>query len=269
MRVAHQPCPALAPHVKELWYCDGHQGPHGLQRLLPKGRFELAISLAEGPISALSDPMGDGGGIAPSLLMGIRSRFSIMDTAELRSAMGVVFRPGGVHVFLNAPADAFCNRNVSLDLVWGSMVRGLRDRLRSAIHPAEKFRVLEAALLEHLNDRVRLNAAVRYALQEFARTPRMPGVRELARETGLSRRRFAQVFREQIGLTPKLYCRLRRFQIALQQIASGAPVDWAQVALGAGYCDQAHFAHDFRDFSGLSPGAYLAAAAPASRISID
>jgi AraC-like DNA-binding protein len=269
MRVAYQPCAALAPHVKELWYCDGHQGVHGTQRVLPKGRFELAFSLAEGPISALTDPMGDGFEIAPSLLMGIRSRFSIIDTAKLRSAMGVVFRPGGVHAFLNMPADAFHDKNVSLDLIWGSMVRTLRDQLRTANHQPEKFRVLEVALLEHLNERVQLNAAVRYALQEFARKPRIPRVRELAQEAGLSRRRFAQVFREQIGLTPKLYCRLQRFQNALKQIASGASVDWAQIALAAGYCDQAHLAHEFRDFSGLSPSAYLAAAAPSNHTSMD
>ena len=100
VHVACQPCAALASHVEELWYCDGHQGVHGTQRVLPDGRFQLAISLAEGPISALTDPMGDGGGIAPSLLIGIRSRFSIIDTAKLRSAMRVVFRPGGVHAFL-------------------------------------------------------------------------------------------------------------------------------------------------------------------------
>lgn len=257
VHVARQPCAALASHVEELWYCDGHPGVHGTQRVLPNGRFQLAISLAEGPISALTDPMGDGGGIAPSLLIGIRSRFSIMDTAKLRSAMRVVFRPGGVHAFLKTPADAFHNKNVSLDLIWGSMVRTLRDQLRDANHPAEKFRVLEVALLEHLNERVQLNAAVRYALQEFAHRPQIPRVRELAQEAGLSRRRFAQLFREQIGLTPKLYCRLQRFQNTLKQIASGASVDWAQLALAAGYCDQAHLAHEFRAFSGLSPNAYL------------
>ncbi|HYA64942.1 MAG TPA: helix-turn-helix domain-containing protein, partial [Candidatus Sulfotelmatobacter sp.] len=269
MYVTCQPCAALASHVEKLWCCDGHPGVNGKDRALPDGRFQLAFSLVEGPISALADPMGDGGEIAPSLLIGIRSRFSIIDTAKLRSAMGVVFRPGGVHAFLNMPADAFHDKNVSLDLIWGSMVRTLRDRLRTANHPDEKFRVLEVALLEHLNERVQLNAAVRYALQEFARKPQIPRVRELAQEAGLSRRRFAQVFREQIGLTPKLYCRLQRFQNALKQIASGASVDWAQIALAAGYCDQAHLAHEFRDFSGLSPSAYLAAAAPSNHTSID
>jgi AraC-like DNA-binding protein len=268
MYLIGQPCAALASHVERLWYCDGHPGVNGKDRALPDGRFQLAFSLAEGPISARADPMGDTGGIAPSLLIGIRSRFGIIDTAKLRSAMGVVFRPGGMYAFLTMPADAFHDKNVSLDLIWGSMVRTLRDRLRSANHPAEKFRALEVALLGRLNQHVHLNAAVRYALQEFARKP-LTRVRELAQEAGLSRRRFAQVFREQIGLTPKLYCRLQRFQNALKQIAFGASVDWAQLALAAGYCDQAHLVHEFRDFSGLSPSAYLAAAAPSSRTSTD
>src|SRR5215469_7540692 len=212
MYVTCQPCAALASHVEKLWCCDGHPEVYGKDRALPDGRFQLAFSLAEGPISALADPMGDGIEIAPSLLIGIRSRFSIIDTAKLRSAMGVVFRPGGVHAFLNMPADAFHNKNISLDLIWGSMVETLRDRLRSANDPAKKFQILEVALLSRINERVQLNTAVRYALVEFDSRPQIPMVRELAHEAGLSRRRFAQLFREQIGLTPKLYCRLQRFQ---------------------------------------------------------
>ncbi|MGH9775275.1 MAG: DUF6597 domain-containing transcriptional factor [Candidatus Acidiferrales bacterium] len=114
MYVVCQPRAALASHVERLWYCDGHRA-NGKDRALPDGRFQLAFSLAESPLSALADPMGDGGGIAPALLIGIRSRFGIIDTAKLRSAMGVVFRPGGMHAFLNMPSDAFHDKNVSLD----------------------------------------------------------------------------------------------------------------------------------------------------------
>jgi transcriptional regulator GlxA family with amidase domain len=84
----------------------------------------------------------------------------------------------------------------------------------------------------------------------------------VARDAGLSRRRFAQLFREQVGLTPKLYCRLRRFQQVVRRIASGTPVDWAEVALEGGFCDQSHMGNEFRGFSGLSPGAFLAGERP-------
>jgi AraC-like DNA-binding protein len=117
---------------------------------------------------------------------------------------------------------------------------------------------METALLARVNRRLELHRAVRYALGEFRRAPHIRSVLDVTRETGLSRRRFAQLFREQVGLTPKLYCRLHRFQGVLRQISSGAPVDWADLAVAGGYYDQAHLANEFRSFSGISPASYLA-----------
>jgi len=60
-------------------------------------------------------------------------------------------------------------------------------------------------------------------------------------------------------MTPKQYCRIRRFQRALTMTNRGRPVDWTGVALDCGYFDQAHFIHDFRSFAGLTPTAYQSA----------
>jgi AraC-like DNA-binding protein len=62
----------------------------------------------------------------------------------------------------------------------------------------------------------------------------------------------------QVGISPKRYCRIRRFQQALTRTGRGRPVDWSQVALDCGYYDQAHFIHEFRSFSGLTPTGYQA-----------
>jgi AraC-like DNA-binding protein len=61
-----------------------------------------------------------------------------------------------------------------------------------------------------------------------------------------------------VGLTPKLFCRVRRFQRVLRRIGTGRPVEWAAVAVDCGYFDQAHFIRDFHAFSGINPSAYLA-----------
>ncbi len=172
--------------------------------------------------------------------------------------MGVLFWPAGARAFFDGPADSFYNENVQLDLIWGSTASELRDHLREASTAAEKFLVLEKALVERVNKRLKLHASVRYALGRFARAPHIRSVLNVATEAGLSRRRFAQLFREQVGLTPKLYCRLGRFQHVVQQISQGVPVDWADLALAGGYCDQSHLANEFRHFSGMSPTAYLA-----------
>jgi AraC-like DNA-binding protein len=254
----HHPAGPLAAYVEKLWYCDGYGVVHRTLRVLPNARFQLFISLSDAPLGGPGGANWEVGRGASSLVVGIRTHCSVIHTATLQSAMGVLFWPGGARAFFDASADVFYNESVPLDLIWGSLASELRDHLREAGTAAEKFHVLEAALLERVNKRLELHAAVQYALGEFARAPHIRSVLGVAREAGLSRRRFAQLFREQVGLTPKLYCRLYRFQDVLRQIALGAPVDWADLALAGGYCDQAHLSNEFRNFSGTSPSAYLA-----------
>jgi AraC-like DNA-binding protein len=193
---------------------------------------------------------------------GVRSKYIELDTTLIQTVMGVVFRPGGAQAFFDASAEEFFNQTVPLDVVWGSSVTELCDRLRAALCPYARFQVLEDALLRRLRPHVVLHPAVDHGLRELQRTPPIRRVLEVAKEAGLSRRRFSQLFREQVGLTPKLYSRLHRFYRVVDRIASEAPVDWADVALEGGYCDQAHLAHEFREFSGLSPGAFLATEQP-------
>ena len=243
----HRPGPPLACSIELIWYNESYPGAHRRERALPNGRFQLIIDLS--------------GGFAP-IVVGMQSKYAVLDTATLQHLMSVVFRPGGTREFFDLPADAFYNEVVPLEQVWGAEATALRDRLREAPTAAGKVCVLESALIERRLARRNLHDAVRYALGRLQQDAHIRSVADVTRETGLSRRRFAQLFREQVGITPKLYCRLHRFQRVLRHIASGAPVDWAEVALAGGYCDQAHLANEFRDFSGITPGAYLASDHP-------
>ncbi|MGH9633175.1 MAG: helix-turn-helix domain-containing protein [Bryobacteraceae bacterium] len=104
--------------------------------------------------------------------------------------------------------------------------------------------------------RIAARGEVSLALREFHAVPHAVTIAEVTHKTGLSPRRFAQLFRENVGVTPKLYCRIRRFQEAIRQIRMGAEVRWADVALDCGYFDQAHFVNEFRSFSGIKPTTY-------------
>jgi AraC-like DNA-binding protein len=75
----------------------------------------------------------------------------------------------------------------------------------------------------------------------------------MARAAGVSRQYLAREFRERIGIGPKLYSRLARFQSGLAYAGARAKVDWARVALEMGYADQSHMIAEFRLFSGLTP----------------
>ncbi len=245
MRLTHRrPASPLDAYVEMLWFCEGLPGPHRRERVLPNGRFQIIFDLSER--------------LAPPIVVGLQTHYGILETASLQLMIGAVLRSPGAHGLFDVPADLFQNQVIPLDVVWGSGVSALRDRLRAAPSVAAKFGVLEQALRWRAAKQLTLHPAVEYAITQFRQSPRQRRVLDVRREAGLSHRRFSELFRQQIGLTPKLYCRVHRFRGVVNQIASGRDIDWATLALESGYADQAHFANEFRDFSGLTPGAYLA-----------
>jgi AraC-like DNA-binding protein len=256
--VSRKPAPPLDACVEQLWYFEGLPGPHRRERVLPNGRFQVIIDLTDGFVQ--QDPTGGGAfhAAAPPVIVGLQTRYAVLETAAMRLMIGAVLLPGGARALFDIPSDAFHNLVLPLDLVWGNDALRLRDRLREAPTIATKLDVLEESFRRRAVERRALHPAVRHALGAFQRDPLMRRVAEVRHETGLSHRRFSELFREQVGLTPKLYCRVRRFTQVVKQIAAGASVDWADVALDCGYADQAHLSHEFRDFSGMTPGSYLA-----------
>jgi methylphosphotriester-DNA--protein-cysteine methyltransferase len=83
-------------------------------------------------------------------------------------------------------------------------------------------------------------------------------VEQLACKAGISRQHLTRLFRSRVGVTPKLYARLARFQSSLAHAATSAPTDWAHAALPLGYADQSHWIAEFKEFSGLTPHRFAA-----------
>jgi AraC-like DNA-binding protein len=142
--------------------------------------------------------------------------------------------------------------------LWGHEAGLLRERLLEAQTPENKLHVLEECLLEQACRPLERHRAVDCALGLFRNIHTAPAMADVSNEIGISSRRFIQLFSSEVGLTPKLFCRVRRFQQVLQIIHRGDDCDWADVAAGCGYFDQAHFIHDFKEFSGINPTTYLA-----------
>jgi AraC-like DNA-binding protein len=146
------------------------------------------------------------------------------------------------------------------------MVHQLVERLQSESSARRRLVTLEAALIEiwEQSDRRqrRVHPAIEYALRTFQHAPHIKSVADVSREIGWSRRWLCHAFGESVGMTPKRYCRLLRFQTVVRQIATGRRVDWADLATSSGFADQSHLVHEFQAFSGLSPERFLAAARP-------
>ena len=265
MRFLHySPPPPLGQFVDIIWLYEGYARPaHAKERLLPDGSIEMVFNLAEDKIRLYDrENTSRFQTYAGSVVCGPHSQFFVIDTAEQDTVAGVHFKPGGAFPFLKLPTSELHNLHVGLDDLWGRLAAEVRERLLGAKTLEAKIRVLEEALLAAAGGALDRHPAVAYALREFQSAPHERKVSEITERIGLSARRFIDVFRNEVGLTPKLFCRVRRFQKVLPLIQKGKEIDWAEIALSCGYFDQAHFNHDFRAFSGINPSAYLAVHTP-------
>lgn len=253
--VSRRPASPLDAAVSAVWYFRSAPRPFGFERVLPKGRAQLVVNLKEDRTRTY-DERGVCVVSPGAVVSGLGPRFEIIDTDEQEHVVGVVFRPGGTTAFFRDSAFAMRGRDVPLEALWG--VAGtalLREALLEAATPEAALDVLEHALLQARHGR-EPHPAVTFALTRFDRQPEVARVGAVTDAVGMSAKRFIERFKAEVGLTPKQYCRLMRFQRAVSAAHADVDLDWRDVALACGYFDQAHFIHDFREFSGLTPGGY-------------
>ena len=258
----HTPEEPLRRFVRMLWYARAPEIGHGRERILPNGCVQVILNLERDYLHDCPEDRPESR-VAPALVVGSRSVYEMVARTDMADLIGVVFEPGWFAAFGRDAADRFTNRSFDLEDVCGANARAVRDRLRVAPDIRTKFRSLEGFLRERMHAELMrpvsaTQAAVRYALERFGQAPAMTTVKDVAHGTGWSERRFSQVFREAVGHSPKVWCRIQRFQRAVKMLHQGVDVRWVELALDCGFYDQSHFANEFRAFSGVDATTYSA-----------
>jgi AraC-like DNA-binding protein len=172
--------------------------------------------------------------------------------------MQVNLTPLGARALLGTPLGELTNRVVALEDVLGPAARHLAERLDGAAGWEERFAILDAVLLARAASAEPVRPDVAWAWRRLVRSRGSIAVAALAAELGCSRRHLAARFGEEVGLPPKAYARLLRFQRATEALLSGGEPRLAEVAAACGYADQSHLNRDFRAFAGTTPSALLA-----------
>lgn len=254
--VAIVPAPPLSHLVELIWDWDMPAQAHRLERILPSASSQLVFNLAEDETRVYDDALrcqyNAGAAFdAPS------HRSFVIDTTEQVAVVGIVFRPGGAAPVFRERMDLLANTHVDLDALAGGEARTLRMRLLEAADASARLQIVLDWLQRHAGA-ARPHHAVAHALRVIDTSPQVERIDAIAAHCRLSPRRFGEVFREQVGMSPKRYARLQRFRRVVAEVRRNATVDWAGVAADCGFHDQPHLVHEFRAFAGMTPGAYLA-----------
>lgn len=259
--VTRVPSPPLDRFISSIWFCRSEPSPFALERVLPSGAAQLIVNLQEDRTRMYHPESGAIATGCGTVLSGVSTRYGVIDTAEQECVAGVCFRPGGTAPFFPMPAYELCDDGIPLELVWdGRRAARLREQLLAAASPTAKLDVLERAMGAAWSADA-FDSAIAFALDAFAfdaftGRPHTANIAAVAGRIGLSPKRMVERFKAAVGIPPKRYCRILRFQRALACAEGGRQVDWTQIAVECGYFDQAHFIHDFRSFAGITPTGY-------------
>lgn len=245
----HRPSPALAPFVSSIGYGEFTPGP-GLELGLPTGCVQILVNLDRDSLS--SYPVGGGPPTVTrgAAIQGPYDKPVLIDPADQRRIVWIAFRVGGSFPFVPADAADLRGALVDLDDVWG---RGAGTRFRERLSCAAGPRAVEAALVECARRPLVFDKAVATAATNLHHGATVAAA---ADRLGWTPRRLGREFTAQIGLAPKRFALVRRFQRLVRAAAASADPDWARLAAEHGYHDQAHLIHDFRSLAATTPGAY-------------
>jgi AraC-like DNA-binding protein len=254
--VVREPRSPLSIFVSQLWY--GENSPsHSHESFLPTGEFDLVVNTRDGVLRIYDPAKIDIVRVYTGpLVAGPHSRSYVIDTGQQASLLGAKFRPGGACAFFGLSADVLRDQHVPLEELWGSAAVQLQDEAMEVRTPEARISVLEEAMTARLASARRAHPAIAYAVRRFHTHHGAEHVAAVAAEIDLSSHRFIDLFRREIGLPPKLYCRLLRFRRLLHNMALMPATDLTIIALDCGYYDQSHMIREFKAFSGLTPSAF-------------
>ena len=250
------PSPELSNVIKRFWSLDSEDPSGQAETILPDGCPEIVFNLSdrfqriEGPNSTLQPSALFAGQISRSI--------SIRPTGKV-SLFGVRFQPAGAFVFGRISSREFTDRIFDISSVFGRSAIDLEDAINQAPKFESRIYFFEQFVRANCGDFNNEDRLCKYAVDHIGRNAGNASISGLATMLNISERSLERRFQDHIGLAPKKFARIIRFQNAVRSIESADHPDFLDIALTFGYFDQSHLIRDFQEFCGQSPLEYFEA----------
>jgi AraC-like DNA-binding protein len=164
----------------------------------------------------------------------------------------IMFQPDGLHRLFAIPMHKLTDKDYEAHSVLGAFISRVQTRLAGCKSLQERARCVDGFLLHRAIDS-RSYDGISAAANRIVLGGGRGEIADLANRTGLSMRQFERRFMQQVGVRPKLFARIVRFEAALDSKARTATKSWTEVAHEFGYYDQMHMVHDFAEFTEKTP----------------
>lgn len=251
--------PQLRPFVKVIYSLEGEPGAgnDAPWRILPDTCVEIVFHTEKPYLTTFADGKKV---LQPhSFVMAQMRQFVEIEAAGKVGFIAVRLTAAGAHHFFPIPIGGFSGGQIHLPEIWGDLAFALEDTMHSNLGMAQKVEIVQQSLLLQLNRNGEYDPLIYHCLETIYANSGLITVGNLSKKTGISTRQLLRRFDRRVGASPKEFCRIVKFLAACRRLRSGPNDPLISVAYASDYADQAHFIHDFREYSGLTPGELLRA----------
>lgn len=247
--IFYSPCKHLQPFIRYYWILDTTENidtltfPIGCPQLIfhRRTRFYIPELRAEQASFSISGQ--------------VNFPARIQSSGDVETIV-VVFHPHAIGTMFNIPVSVFYNREIDGYSLGDKRLNILADDVLNAEDSTEAVKMIEKCLLSRLEESAiynfnRVGASLKQMFLDSS-----VSVEGMAQLACLSRKQFERVFFNAVGMKPKEYSSVARFQKSLWLMQNGNR-DFAGIAYSCGYADQSHFIRECRRYSGTTPAELL------------
>ncbi|MBN8858407.1 MAG: AraC family transcriptional regulator [Sphingobacteriales bacterium] len=257
------PAPDLAAYI--YYYRLRTFSTHGMDLLVPWYAIpetELILFLQGRPIWCKDEATGYYvEGDHDIAVLGLSDRFNgmmLLNGSYLQ--FEIIFMPNGFHrLFSLPPLPELANRIFNADAYLGTTGKLLREELQEAPNISAMRLVADKFFRSRLSKRTTGHGydGIAKISSNMLQLNGMVNISYYAREANMSMRNFERRFSQQVGTTPKLFCRMLRFNKVIQYKLSNPSSVWSDIASRFHYHDTMHLVRDFKDFAGSAPALFF------------
>lgn len=259
-----KPSEILRPYIRDYHVMES-DGP---DRFFPKRRIYtygcVALVFHYGQASLFQE-RNKSAYIEPrTVVCGPQTNYYDLALAGKTGMILVIFHPFGAGMFFQMPINEIANQNIAFELLVKKEAGEIEDKILHAQSVQAQIQLIDSLLLEKLIQNNRHSEQIAAAFAALHHRQGRVTVKQLAASSCLSIKQFERIFPAFVGLSPKQYLRIARFQKIIQLRNSEHFKNYTSLAYDCGYYDQAHFIHDYELITDLSPREFFKSQNPDS-----
>lgn len=253
----HIPVYPLNQFIESFIYYRDYNPSHSIDRFLPDGNVNAVFDLTDYPKYIYdNESLKEIQACRHIWFSGIRNKFITIPSGKESEMFIINFHKGKAYPFVQMPLDELTDSVVDGDLVLISEIMDLREMILNTGMVSQKFITAEKFLLKKFYSKLIVNPFTNFAVNAIVEAPRNSSIENISAKVGYSQKHLINIFKKNVGITPKSFLKIVRFQKAVEEINRRKKINWTAIALECGYYDHAHFINDFKTFSGFTPNEF-------------